>query len=136
MIGSICGGIVLGDDQVQHEHDQEGHHQAAAKDIARQLGHELQDIGGSVDAKTNGQRDAHDHPVAVIQRLLISSWMPDMVMAANTVTVAPPSTGWGMVAIRPLNLGKMPAASMMTPTMANTRRATTLVVQIRPTFWL
>ena len=25
--------------------------------------------------------------------------MPDMVMAAKTVTVAPPSTGWGMVAI-------------------------------------
>ena len=40
------------------------------------------------------------------------------------------------MAIKALNLGKIPAASMITATMVNTRFATTFVVQIRPTFWL
>ena len=45
-------------------------------------------------------------------------------------------TGWGIVAISPLNFGNTPAISMITPTMVKTLLATTLVVQIRPTFWL
>ena len=62
--------------------------------------------------------------------------MPDIVIAANTVTVAPPSTGCGMVVISAPNFGQKPAASITRPTIRNTRLATTLVVQIRPTFWL
>ena len=43
----------------------------------------------------------------------------DMVIAANTVTVAPPSTGCGMVVISAPNLGQKPATSMTAPTITN-----------------
>ena len=62
--------------------------------------------------------------------------MPERVMAANTVTVAPPKTGCGMVAMSALNLGQTPATSITAATITKTRLATTLVVQMRPTFWL
>ena len=60
VLGLVLGGVVLGDDEVQHKDDEEGDHQAAAEDVAQQLGHKLQDLGGCVDAQADGQSDAHE----------------------------------------------------------------------------
>ena len=63
--------VVLGDEDVEEEHDQEGDDERAAEKVAEQLRHELQDIGRGVDAEAQRQRDADDHAVAVVERLLV-----------------------------------------------------------------
>ena len=62
--------------------------------------------------------------------------MPVMVIMANTETVAPPMTLWGMVVSREENLGTKPATARITAAKANTARLTTRLTVTIPTFWL
>ena len=62
--------------------------------------------------------------------------MPVMAMEANTDTVAPPSTHWGMVVRRAENFGMIPATPRMAAARPKTQRLMTLVVVTMPTFWL
>ncbi len=58
---------------------------------------------------------AAERPTMVVFRAVRSweamSFMPVMAMVENTVTVAPPSTHWGMVVSSAANLGDTPASS-------------------------
>ena len=62
---------------------------------------------------------AAERPTMVVFRAFKSweamSFMPVMAMVENTVTVAPPSTHWGMVVRTAANLGETPASSRKTP---------------------
>ena len=64
--------------------------------MLQQRGHELKDFRRSINAKAKRKRNANDHPVAIVQRLLIEQLDARMVIAAKTVTVAPPApaAGW------------------------------------------
>ena len=81
---------------------------------------------------------AADRPTMVVFRAVRSweamSFMPVMAMVENTVTVAPPSTHWGMVVSTAANLGDTPASSKNAPAKVNTVRFTTLLVVTMPTF--
>ena len=59
---------------------------------------------------------------------------PVIAMEPNTVTVAPPRTGWGMVMRIALSLGTRAATATTPPAMPKTTRLMTLVVTTIPTF--
>lgn len=64
------------------------------------------------------------------------SLTPVMAMEANTETVAPPNTQFGMVSSTEENLGISPATKRMPAASPNTLFATTFVDDTIPTFWL
>ena len=59
-----------------------------------------------------------------------------MAMDANTETVAPPSTAYGIVVKRAENLGNTPAMKMIIAASPRVTLFTTFVVATIPTFWL
>ncbi len=82
---------------------------------------------------------AAERPTMVVFRAVMSwavmSFIPVMAMVENTVTVAPPSTHWGMVVSTAENFGQIPASSRKRPVRVKTVRLTTLLVATMPTFW-
>ena len=83
---------------------------------------------------------ATESPTTVEERM-VNFWevimrMPVMVIMANTDTVAPPMTLWGMVVRTEENLGTRPATSRTAAARVKTRRLITRLTVTMPTFWL
>ena len=66
----------------------------------------------------------------------VISLIPVTDIEANTETVAPPNTQYGIVVNAAENFGKKPAIIIIMAAKPNTQRLITFVVVIIPTFWL
>lgn len=83
---------------------------------------------------------AIDNPTTVVFLksigAVVMSLIPVIAIDANTETVAPPSTQYGIVVSTEENFGINPAIRIIIAEVSNTLFATTFVEPTIPTFWL
>ena len=83
---------------------------------------------------------AIDNPTTVVFLksigAVVMSLIPVIAIDANTETVAPPSTQYGIVVSTEENFGINPAIRIIIAEVSNTHFATTFVEPTKPTFWL